>query len=76
MTIKHLFYHLLHFIGIGKFFIAEIRIPNFRDYTTMIHTLKGYTCHKDVEYYLKKVIVNQYGHIGLCLITIIVKKVW
>ncbi len=76
MTIKLLFYHLLHFIGIGKFFIAEIRIPNFRDSTATIHTLKGYTFHKDVQYYLEKIVANQYGHIGLCLINVTVKKIW
>jgi len=67
MTIKHLFYHLLHFIGIGRFYIVEIKRPNFATNTTTVETYKGFSYHKDIEGMIHNEIIEHYGQLALCL---------
>ena len=79
MTIIQLFYHIIHFFGIGNFYIAEYKIPNYIKNKTVVITYTAFSFKKNTKN-IKKLIEDDintyYSELGKYIVNYTILKIW
>lgn len=66
--------HILHFLGIGCFYIAKVKvINNIYDKTAIVHIIEGYSFTKNPYKNLEKMFENIPS---ILIIEMLVTKIW